>query len=545
MRVAGADGVSVEYAWEPKTWYLIRDDAPYLDVLIRGHRAQAESKAKLELLDDPAPEGARWQRWDLEAELAYNRRLGEVSLALKVPKGCTLRCYIIPTLLLGYRDVIAMVEDIELELGITAAWDMVTERPERTWSRRAEGGQTIAPSELVGLVIEELPAALSIRRDPFAELGPHARRGVPLAENAIISHWAVRRHSQLLEAATLVTTELSLLRLKGTRSNSEGRQKKLDEEIERLVALEFKLTELSRSLTRLRDEVELMTVLVHPGPLFQRDYRLRRLLRAFAPRISESFSAIESSRSHFPPVFLNSLWALWGAVWLAKEFRRLGFTGACYAQATDVVSSCSWRFQRDDIVVELDYEPGPVFIDYQELPPAHDRTVPALEWAARNQELDPDRPFLGSEPRCAPDYIIRITTAHTKCLVVGDACLASPKHHGKGQDKTSTKPYTVERYRRTLGWATGDLVVRCHPMGGFVVFPPPAAAWQDLQQIPGASDCTLLCPGPQQDPEASRRLENMLLMVVPQLASSLALGSSLANGSAASQHAGELLFSNI
>jgi len=74
------------------------------------------------------------------------------------------------------------------------------------------------------------------------------------------------------------------------------------------------------------------------------------------------------------------------------------------------VKSCSWSFQRDDVVVELYYEPSPVLIDYEQLPPVHERGVPALEWAARNQELDVDRPFLGSEPRCSPDYMLRITT---------------------------------------------------------------------------------------------------------------------------------------
>jgi hypothetical protein len=516
--VAGSGGSRVEYPWEPKTWYLIRDDCPYLDVLIRGFPAQAKGDTKLEDLSETARDGAKWQRWNLETELARQRRLGEMSLALKVPKDCTLRCYVVPTSLLSYRDVIAMVEDIEAELGVDAAWDTITERPDRSWSRRSEGGRLATPTKLVGLVDDELRAAFAVRRDPFSELGPQSRRGLPLAENAVVSHWAMRRHGQLRESAASVATELKSLRSKGARRNPEGRQKRIAEETTRLVALERKITDLTGALARLSDDLELMTV-VFPSPVFQRDYRLRQLLRAFAPRISEALSSVESSRSHFPPVFLNDLWELWGAIWLVKEFRRLGFEGTCSTDTANLLKSCSWHLKRDGIEVDLDYEPEPVFVDYDRLPAAHDRDMPALEWAARNQDNDVNRPFFGTELRCSPDYIIRITVseAKSKTLMVGDACLASARHHGRGPDKSGAKPYTVENYRRTLGWATEKQIVRCHPMGGFVVFPSPATAWEGFQRLPGAGDCTLLCPSPQGDPEASRRLENLLCVLVPEI----------------------------
>lgn len=274
--------------------------------------------------------------------------------------------------------------------------------------------------------------------------------------------------------------------------------------------------DLKSTLMRLGHDLELTTV-IYPSPLFQRDHRLRQLLRAFAPFFSEVLSEVESSRSHYPPIFLNSLWELWGAVWLAKELRRLGFSGSCLTDAANVTKSCSWRLKRDDIVLELDYEPEPVLVDYAKLPPAHERDVPALEWAARNQELDAERPFLGLEPRCSPDYLLRITTPSGRALMVGDASLASPKHHGKKADKSDAKPHTVERYRRTLGWSIKDQIVRCHPMGGFVVFPSPADAWVDFQRLSGAGDCTLLCPSPQGDLEASRRLESLLIVVAPEI----------------------------
>jgi hypothetical protein len=54
-------------------------------------------------------------------------------------------------------------------------------------------------------------------------------------------------------------------------------------------------------------------------------------------------------------------------------------------------------------------------------------------------------------------------------------------------------------------------------MGGFVVFPPPADAWVNFQRLPGAGDCTLLCPSPQGDLEASRRLESLLIVVASEI----------------------------
>jgi hypothetical protein len=515
VRIIGSDGASIDYPWDPSTWYIIRDDCPHLDILTTSYGARPRGETTLQPLGDPAPEGEKWQRWNLEADLASHRRLGEASLSLKVPKDCTLRCYVVPTLLLSYRDVFAMLEDIETELQIAAVWDRITERPERSWSRRGDGGATMTPSELVHLVDVELRAALWVRRDPFTELGPQSRRGLPLAENALVSHWAARRLGQLQHGAAVVATERKTLYAKASRRNPDGRQSKIEDEIKRLASLEHKLAELLVHLAHLINDVELMAV-VYPSPSFQRDHRLRQLLRAFAPRFSEALSAVESSRSHYPPVFLNDLWELWGAVWLVKEFRRLGFKSVFSKGVADGVKSWSWQFRREDIVLDLDYEADPTFIDYNRLPPAHERDVPALEWAARNQEFDVERPFFGTEPQCSPDYILRITTPKGKTLVVGDASLASPKHHGK-TGKQHTKPHTVERYRRTLGWINEGQVFRCHPMGGFIMFPSPATAWKDFQQLPGASDCTLLCPSPLGDPEASRRLENLLAAVAPEV----------------------------
>lgn len=515
VRVMGEDGQYVQYAWKPSSWYGIRDDRPYLDILVRGYAAQSVDKTKLEKLNDPAPDGACWQRWDFEQEIARERRFGEIALPLKVPGDAVLRGYIVPTALLSYRDVIAMVEDIESELGVDATWDMIDQRPDRSWSRRSHGNGHTAVQELVKHVEDELPLAHSIRRNPFSELGPRSRRDATLPENAIVSHWAAKRHDMLQRSGNQVADELQLLRERDERHNPVGRLAELHSSIERLNRLSRQITGLKGVLSRLCKHDELQTS-IYPGPIFQRDHRLRHLLRAFAPRLSEAISKVESARSHYPPIYLNTLWELWGAVWLVKEFRRWGFAGSCFLNPVDKLHSCSWQLQRGDVVLELDYEAHPTFIDYTDIPPVHQRGMPVLEWAATNQKFDHCRPYFGSEEKCSPDYLIRITTPTTRLLMAGDACLASPQHHAAKRIQEA-KPYTVEKYRQSVGWVTQGQVVRCHPMGGFVLFPPPSESWAYLQQIPGVRDCTLLSPSPHGDEAASGRLASLLTAISPDL----------------------------
>lgn len=508
VRVADADGSGKEFLWEEGTRYLVRDDQPFIDFLVQGPLLQqkAQPKEDIQIIDirEEDEYGARWQRWNLENELARHRRFGEVDLHLKVPKGAVLRCYVIPTAILTFRDAVAMIEDIEAELGVSAAWDFVDERPERSWSHRTNRGWAMMPPELIRQVREELIAARLIRRDPFVELGPVSRQGTALPENAMVSHWASRRRGQLLDALESNGKELDLLRTKTVREHPDGRRKPIDGRIAKLTSLENDLTETANIVARLGNDAGELNTIVHPTPLFHRDHRLRLIMRAFAPLYSEAISETDAARSHYPPMFLTRLWELWGAVWLAKQFRRLGFSGSGMTDPGNSIAACSWRLRRDDVLIEIDFEPEPTFIDYKILPPAHARNIPSLEWAALHQIVNPDRPFLGTEEKCSPDYLLRITLAGERFLIVGDATLASPDHHKEN------KPKVVEQYRRTIGWSVQGEIVRCHPMGSFVIFPPPSPAWSKFEKILGASDCTLLCPDPQGRDEAGSRLEGML-----------------------------------
>lgn len=518
VRILDEDGVAVEQPWNPDTWYLIRDDQPYLDFRTRGPKAQAiKSEAqhidvKITDLQNPTEAGTQWQRWDFEAEVARQRRLGEISLALKVPKGCVLRCYIIPTLLLSVRDVVVMVEEIEEELGIEAAWDMLTGRRDRSWSRTGGGVRSNVPAELIKHVEEELQAARSIRRAPFEELASPSPRDALLAENALVSHWATRRYAQLRDLAETVSHALSAQEARSRLGNPSTRQTNIDNEVNRLREIVARLAGLKSNLAHLITDAELETP-IYPSPLFQRDHRLRRLLRVLAPPSAQALSQTHSPQSHYPPMFLNDLWELWGAVWLARQLRRLGFSGLSSMERVETVHRCSWRLVKGAVKVELDFEAEPAFVDYDRLPPVYARTVSTMEWVARNQNLNDERPYFGLEVRCSPDYLIRVTTPLRKALMVGDACLASPSHHSK----SNSKLHTVEKYRRTIGWSADGEMIACHPLGGFALFPPPVEEWTGFESLPAASDCTILCPQPSGGSDAGYRLEQMLARAVPEL----------------------------
>jgi hypothetical protein len=516
VRVWAEDGTATEYPWDPKTWYTVRDDCPYLDIRTSGHPARAAHGYSIGPLPDVCDDGTRWQRWDLSEELSRKRRLGEISLVLKVPKSCELRCYVVPTALLTYRDVVTMVEDVEAEMEFAAAWDLVADRPDRSWSRPLPQSRSCSPAEILNMVDEEIRAASAIRRDPFTELAPASRLGTPLAENAIVSQWAMRRASQLRDLEERLSASLKAATRRKVLHNPEKRQERIDAEVVRLGAILSRSSESKAILAHYVSDLELGTQ-IYPSPLFQRDHRLRLLLRVFAPSASEAIAETESVRSSYPPLVLNHLWELWGIVWIARQLRSLGFEGPCSVEAVETVTRCAWRLARGVVTVELDFEAEPVLVEYHRLPPLQERKMPALEWAACHQQLDEDRPFLGTEAKCSPDYLIRFTTPAGKTLLVGDACLSSPLHHGGSGDKLGSKPYTVERYRRTIAWVSGNDVVRCHPMGGFVLFPPPSEAWHEFTTLQGASDCMLLCPGPQDDAEASRRFWILLETVVPGL----------------------------
>jgi hypothetical protein len=228
----------------------------------------------------------------------------------------------------------------------------------------------------------------------------------------------------------------------------------------------------------------------------QRDHRLRRLLAAFVPPRSNHPSVTEGSLSRYPPALLTGVFELWGAVWMVDTLRRHGFTDAGQVEvewSAGGLLGARWTLQHPQGVrLVLDYEPDPVRVQPEAAPPVHERKASAFAWAARQRPLDAARPFVAATEAASPDYLLRITTPMGPTLLVGDASLTDPRFPQGGTRKT----LKVADYVRTIAWETDAGLVRCHPLGGFVLFTPPQKAWADLEgePEPKAREVTICAP---------------------------------------------------
>lgn len=495
-----------EWTFDETVWYVITDERPFLEFEVWGRPLVAVASREERRVDGlervaDVNEGHFWQRWMLAEQLARDRRMGGFELPLKVPKGVVLRCYVVPSKLLDVTDFLSMIEDVQAELNRPVAWDPDRERRLRSWIREGVASRVSMRTLLLDDVREELVVAQSLRRSPVLE--PGRRRGVmdPSPENALVSHWGARRGENLTEAIAQLERELPEHR----RRSREHAPEKRKGSSEALTSMTRELDELRALRSRVLHHVAVreLGAPIMFGPLAQRDHRFRRLLRAFAPPSSEVVSESESRWSRFPPVSLNGLFECWGAVWIIHQLRQLGFVGrADMAIGRDAVESCAWNLERDDIRVTLDYEPHPELLDFGSVPPIHEREQSANEWAAARQLSDAARTLFGSQARCSPDYVLRIQGPRGHCLAVGDACLADPAHH---QDVQTSKPATVESYRRSIYWWVNDHLQACDPLGGFVLFPGPPSGWDALMRQVRHKDVWFVCPKPRGADEHARQ----------------------------------------
>lgn len=524
VRYYNEDGDFIEKPWDPNASYEVRDDDAclYFRTTVEIARPATSEKGTyqgfIEQIPDSTVIGKYWQKWDFKKDISAKRRHGEISLRLDCPRNYILRCYVIPVQLLNLRQVSEMLSEIENELGPEVAWDTLGSGRDRSWSKTLVGATSTIPAELIKNVKEEIQVARWIRRMPFEELASPSLEDSILAENAFVSHWATRRYAQVHDLVEVVVCALNCAEARRRRPNPQGRLSKVIQEADRLSKLMDDLNSLKNQLPHFVKEAELATPMYF-SPLFQRDHRLRCLLRSYARVDRETASAEASQRSLYPLRFLNDLWELWGAVWLVQQLRRLGFEGMPTVEWVSSVTRCSWSLTKGEILIELDFEAHPALADYPSIPPVYDREGSFIDWLAANQELDIKRPYFGLEGTCSPDYLIRVTTPQQKQLIVGDASLASAAHHSSGSSKLNK----VEKYRKTIIWSADGVPIGCHFLGGFVIYPPPTSVWSELECPAGAPDCTILCPQPGGDCEANDRFTLMLTRVVPEIRASIGL----------------------
>lgn len=506
--VPSAEFINNPLSFERGQCYLVSDARPFIDIQYTtnhppkvagpGHQTDGELKA---IVERPG-----WIRWDLAKHLSADRRIGLHELALKVPTDTTLRCYVLPGKLVSIADVWSLIEEMEQELDRPIAWSDDRRRTIRSWvqgDRRAERSNS---ELLIDETTEELACTQALRRNPPLEPGLSRHRLTPVPELSLISHWAIRRGQALADVVQRMDQEHAALEQRAREHHPKNRKREFDE---RRRNLESKLN-LARQLhSQVIQQVQTVEIgsPVSLGPLVQRDPRFRQLLRVFAPRTSEIASTEPGRWSRLPPVSINRLFECWGAIWLVKQLRLLGFQGGVETMvgAQDIVG-CRFVLKRDDLKVTLDYEPHPARLDLTDLPSLDERLTSSEEWAIGRQFSDPDRPFFGGQDRCSPDYLLRIEGPGRAVFAIGDACLADPSYHDK-DDKLET----LRAYRRSILWKSGNGLVRCEPLGLFALYPGPTSRWQSLEPSFRKDDVWLLCPEARStDEHAQQRVSRML-----------------------------------
>lgn len=499
VRLHDGDGGYIDREYDQKMWYLVSDKASYLELEVVGPPLQlaAESGAlgglasvSMQVWSNNEP---YWQKWEFGPHVSEERRKGGFELKLRVPKGGVLRCYIVPSKLLSVVDVWSMVEAVEQELGRPVGWDPDRQIAIRSWIQLVSRGEVSMVSLLLEAVSEELGAARSLRRDPIEEIdATGALRSAP--ECGLVSAWAVRRGAELEHARVRIEQDISYY---GRRRSEHMPVKRIDPTEQQWRTAEEQL-ERTRELAGtvrghiVRDELDTPVTF---GAATQRDYRLRKLLRAFAPLSSEVLSAEEGADwSRLPPVTINRLFEYWGAVWLVRQIRSLGFEGSAdLTLGADVLAGATWTLQRQDVRIVLDYEPHPARLNFSQLPPVDERLESSIEWAIKRQFVDEQRTIFGSRDECSPDYVLRIEGPGGRVLAVGDASLADPEFHPTARDDKVAK---VARYRNSLYWWAGARAHSCHALGSFVLLPGPTVRWSQYRANSREQDVWLLCPRP-------------------------------------------------
>ncbi len=499
VRIHDGDGGYIEREYDKKVWYLVSDKATYLELEVVGPplKLAAESGApgalasvSMQVWSNNEP---YWQKWEFGPQVSEARRKGGFELKLRVPKGGVLRCYIVPSKILSVVDVWSMIEAVEQELGRPVGWDPDRQIAIRSWIRLAAGGEVSMVSLLLEAISDELGAARSLRRDPIEEIdATGALRSAP--ECRLVSIWAVRRGADIERARVRIEQDLSHY---GRRRSEHMPANRIDSTAQQWRTAEEQLERLRELAGSVRGHIvrQELSAPVTFGAATQRDYRLRKLLRAFTPLSSEVLSAEEvADWSRLPPVTMNRLFECWGAVWLVRQIRSLGFEGAAdLTLGADVLAGATWTLKRQDVRIVLDYEPHPPMLDFSQVPAVDERMESSIEWAIKRQLIDEQRTIFGSREECSPDYLLRIEGPGGRVLAVGDACLADPEFHPTTGESKVAK---VARYRNSLYWWAGSRAHSCHALGGFVLFPGPTMQWSRHRAESRGQDVWLLCPTP-------------------------------------------------
>ncbi|MCB9701131.1 MAG: hypothetical protein H6711_04525 [Myxococcales bacterium] len=477
---------------------VISDEHAWLEYRVRGRFLAVAREGRgvgcLEKASPELPDGSFWQRWSLAQDLARDRRMGTHELDLRTPKGVTLRCYVIPHRVVGVQDLFEMLKECGGELGRPIQWERASSSAVRSWVDNPVPVLAETPLSALKCVKEELIAAEALRRAPPREFTPYGKLA-PAPELAVITRWADVRCGLLSRIMMHLEEDLTALDASLQRGHPTERRRDLESERRRYEEAIREARGLRARVRAQRRHSEEFGIYI-AGPMSQRDYRMRRLLRAFAPPRQHLQSPTRTAKwSDLPPTSANRLFEVWGAVWMVSELRKLGFRGeGPFSRGIASISSSRWSLRRGEVAVQVDYEPHPEFISLDGAPPLGERVVPAVLWGIDQREVGRASGYVGGAEKCSPDYVITIEGPAGVVFAVGDACLADPVHHTPGAK--GFKPSIVANYRRTIFALRGGRMHACDPLGAFVLFPGPTSEWEKCESSAARVDVWLFCPKP-------------------------------------------------
>lgn len=518
-------GAPIVVPYQAGAIYSIDDENPWLCIgFLESRKAQPMGKQKVgtleRYLDGPA-DGLTWWKWQPLARhdksIGRERRYGHYHTALREPLHITLQCYVWPGRFCDPLRYQTMLAEIEQEFGRPIEWER-SEVSIRSRVAPRRGRPTDA--ELLLTIRDELYAVHALERT--GALSESAITVPELAEAAspearLVAMWSWRRLADVVQMRQRQTRAAELHGAEAGDPNHARAQRRM----ERAAAERADEDEAARLMTqvsRIADRRRSDLLSFDLSPAMQRDHRLRRLVRAFAPETREHWASTPTLQmSTSPPLKAPDVFELWSVARLVRAISGLGWTvmrrEASRATVAPVAEPYRVEFSKGDLVLTLEHNPTVHRLDCGPAPPMHARRVPLIEWASANV---PGPEGLVAAGDLTPDYALRISSGANEplALALGDATLSDPKYvtePEEGSESNRTKADKMITYRERIGWRAGGRLIRCLPACTFIILPGPPSRWEAMTSLVGVDSVFIFPdPGAADDLDATTRVAGLV-----------------------------------
>jgi len=497
-------------------WYAIDDDdAQVLVGVAKGLTVKVTPSAahgRFSPRKDQALEGLSWWTWQPlspnAGDIGRARRYGYFTTEVTISDGkpgpalrVELRCIVLPARFFDAGAYQRILQEIKREFGRPVEWDR-TEDTVRTPVATTPGAPT--GPELLRDVRDELRAANVLTRLGHlddASAGALKITSVPTTPEAtLVGMWARRRISDLAKLRRGL--EVHPLAIDGNqkRAKRDGDAAAVRaKDSEHAAALAGALSAYARSFGENRCPFSLT-------PAMQRDHRLRRLLRAFAPPQQEGQDLLQrQGRSLLPPLVMPDIFELWSVARIARALEILGWERREQSYASSKAEGASGPIERHRVtfaqhgdVLTFEYRTKPDVLSTDGAPPMHRRRTALIDWACGDAS---ETAGLVASQDLTPDFALFLTQGRgPTALAIGDATLSDPKHAiSDDRDKgTRAKFDKMVTYRENIRWKVGGRVIASTAATTFVVLPGPAERWSDAGEFV-ANDAVTLFLDPHEE----------------------------------------------